>query len=98
MREDVRVTMPPYPWRYDGLGAVRPLLETGLTEPGDWRVTLTRANRMPAFACYLRPPDAAEFTAFKLDVARLRDGLVAELTTFDGRMVEWFGLPLVLDR
>jgi RNA polymerase sigma-70 factor (ECF subfamily) len=93
MREDVRVTMPPNPWLYDGLDAVRPLLETGLTEHGEWRVTLTRANRMPAFACYLRPPDATEFTPFKLDVVRLRDGAVAEITTFQGRTIEWFGLP-----
>jgi RNA polymerase sigma-70 factor (TIGR02960 family) len=98
MREDVRVTMPPYPWLYDGLDAVRPLLETGLTEPGEWRVTLTRANRMPAFACYLRPREETEFRAFKLDVVRIADGRVAEITTFEGRTVERFGLPLVLDR
>jgi RNA polymerase sigma-70 factor (TIGR02960 family) len=98
MREDVRVTMPPHPWLYDGLDAVRSLLETGLSEPGEWRLTLTRANRMPAFACYLRPPGAGEFTAFKLDVVRLRGGAVAEITTFDGGAIERFGLPLVLDR
>jgi RNA polymerase sigma-70 factor (TIGR02960 family) len=98
MREDVRVTMPPYPWLYDGVEAVRPLLETGLTEPGEWRVTLTRANRMPAFACYLRPPGATEFTAFKLDVVRLLDGAVAEITTFNQDVFASFGLPAALDR
>jgi hypothetical protein len=98
MREDVRVTMPPYPWLYDGLDAVRPLLETGLTEPGAWRVTLTRANRMPAFACYLRPHGETEFTAFKLDVVRLRDGEVAEITTFNRDVFASFGLPATLDR
>jgi RNA polymerase sigma-70 factor (ECF subfamily) len=98
MREDVRVTMPPHPWLYDGLDAVRPLLETGLTEPGEWRVTLTRANRMPAFACYLRPRGEAEFTAFKLDVVRLRDGAIAEITTFNRDVFASFGLPARLDR
>jgi RNA polymerase sigma-70 factor (ECF subfamily) len=98
MREDVRVTMPPHPWLYDGLDAVRPLLETGLTEPGEWRVLLTRANRMPAFACYLRPRDEAEFTAFKLDVVRLRDGAIAEITTFNRDVFASFGLPAMLDR
>jgi RNA polymerase sigma-70 factor (TIGR02960 family) len=98
MREDVRVTMPPYPWLYDGLDAVRPLVETGLTEPGEWRVTLTRANRMPAFACYLRPRGEAEFTAFKLDVVRLRDGAIAEITTFGRDVFASFGLPAMLDR
>jgi RNA polymerase sigma-70 factor (TIGR02960 family) len=98
MREDVRVTMPPHPWLYDGLDAVRPLVETGLTEPGEWRVTLTRANRMPAFACYLRPRGEAEFTAFKLDVVRLRDGAIAEITTFNRDVFASFGLPAMLDR
>ncbi len=43
-------------------------------------------------------PGEAEFKAFKLDVVRIEAGKVAEITTFDGRTVEWFGLPLVLDR
>jgi RNA polymerase sigma-70 factor (ECF subfamily) len=98
MREDVRVTMPPYPWLYDGLDAVRPLLETGLTEPGEWRLTLTYANRMPAFASYLKPPGEAGFTAFKLDVVRLRDGAIAEITTFSQDVFASFGLPATLDR
>jgi RNA polymerase sigma-70 factor (ECF subfamily) len=54
---DLRVTMPPYPWRYDGLVAVRPLLERGFgsEREGDWRLLPTSTNRMPA---------AAEITTF----------------------------------
>jgi RNA polymerase sigma-70 factor (ECF subfamily) len=37
VREDIRITMPPHPWCFDGLDAIRPLLSQGLTEPGEWR-------------------------------------------------------------
>ena len=29
-----KITMPPHPWCFDGLDAIRPLLSQGLTEPG----------------------------------------------------------------
>jgi RNA polymerase sigma-70 factor (TIGR02960 family) len=96
MRDDVRVTMPPNPWVFEGLDVVRPLLERGLPAPGEWRLVLTRANRMPAAASYLRDWDDTEFRAFKLDVIRLEGGLVAELTTFGSDLFEAFGLPEVL--
>jgi RNA polymerase sigma-70 factor (TIGR02960 family) len=96
MRDDVRVTMPPNPWFFEGLDVVRPLLERGLPEPGEWRLVLTRANRMPAAASYLRDWDDTEFRAFKLDLIRLEGGLVAELTTFGSDLFEAFGLPPTL--
>jgi RNA polymerase sigma-70 factor (ECF subfamily) len=95
MREDVRVTMPPNPWRFEGLDMVRPLVER-LKEPGEWRLVLTRANRMPAAACYLRAWDDTEFRAFKIDLIRLESGLVAELTTFGSTLFGAFGLPETL--
>jgi RNA polymerase sigma-70 factor (ECF subfamily) len=95
-RADIRVTMPPHPWCYDGLEAIRPLLERGLTEPGEWRLVPTRANRMPAAASYLRERGGTEFRAFKLDVLRIEDGAIAEITTFDARLFAQFGLPATL--
>jgi len=95
-REDIRVTMPPRPWCFDGLEAIRPLLEHGLSEPGDWRLLPTRANRHPAAASYLREPGASEFRAFKLDVLRIEGGAIAEITTFDARLFPAFGLPPTL--
>jgi hypothetical protein len=71
-REDIRVTMPPHPWCFDGLATIKPLLEPGLTEPGEWRLLPTRANRQPAAASYLKAPGDTEFRAFKLDVLRWR--------------------------
>ena len=95
-REDIRVTMPPYPWRYDGLAALAPLLERGLSEPGEWRLLPTSANRQPAAASYLRAPGEDGFRAFKLDVLRVEGGLIAEITTFGAGLLPAFGLPPAL--
>jgi RNA polymerase sigma-70 factor (TIGR02960 family) len=95
-REDIRVTMPPKPWCFDGLASLQPLLEQGLTEPGEWRLLPTRANRQPTAASYLRVPGDTEFRAFKLDVLRIEGGLIAEITTFDASLFPAFGLPPTL--
>jgi RNA polymerase sigma-70 factor (TIGR02960 family) len=95
-REDIRITMPPHPWCYDGLASIAPLLEQGLTEPGEWRLLPTRANRQPAAASYLRARGDTEFRAFKLDVLRVEGGAIAEITTFDARLFPAFGLPPTL--
>jgi RNA polymerase sigma-70 factor (TIGR02960 family) len=96
VREDVRVTMPPYPWIYDGLPALVALLQRGLTEAGEWRLVPTRANRQPTAASYLRAPGDSEFRAFKLDVLRIEGGAIAEITTFGPELFPRFGLPLTL--
>jgi hypothetical protein len=77
-----------------------PLLEEAFTvkSPGEWRLVPTRANRMPAAASYLRTRGDTEFRAFKLDVIRTVDGLVAEVTTFDSTLFPAFGLPPVFDQ
>jgi RNA polymerase sigma-70 factor (TIGR02960 family) len=95
-REDIRVTMPPHPFVFDGLAAVRPLMSEGLKTPGEWRLVATSANRMPAAACYLRAWDKTEFVAFKLDVLRMVDGKIAEVTTFNSTLFPEFGLPATL--
>jgi hypothetical protein len=96
VREDIRITMPPHPWCFDGLAAIRPLLEQGLTEPGEWRLVPTRANRQPTAASYLRAPGDTEFRAFKFDVLRIEGGRIAEITTFDATLFPEFGLPPTL--
>ena len=92
-RDDIRVTMPPHPWLYEGIDQVRPLMVEGLPGAGEWHVLATSANRMPAAACYLREHGGAEFRAFKIDVLRVVDGKVAEVTTFDATLFPQFGLP-----
>jgi RNA polymerase sigma-70 factor (TIGR02960 family) len=96
VRDDIRITMPPYPWCYDGLAAITPLLGRGLSEPGEWRLQPTGANRQPAAASYLRARGDREFRAFKLDVLRVEGGKIAEITTFDAHLFPAFGLPPTL--
>jgi hypothetical protein len=96
VREDIRVTMPPHPWCFDGLAEIRPLLEEGLTAPGEWRLLPTRANRQPTAASYLRAAGDTEFRAFKFDVLRIEGGRIAEITTFDATLFPAFGLPPTL--
>ncbi len=96
--EDLRVTMPPYPWLFDGLEAVQPLMRRGLGDEreGDWRLRPTAVNRMPASASYLRRWGDSEFRPLKLDVLRIRDGRIVEITTFGPAMFEALGLPPTL--
>jgi len=96
VREDIRVTMPPHPWCFEGVATLAPLLHQGLTEPGDWRLVSTRANRQPTAATYLRRPGDTEFRAFKFDVLRVEDGAIAEITTFGATLFPEFGLPPTL--
>jgi RNA polymerase sigma-70 factor (ECF subfamily) len=95
MREEIRVTMPPYPSVYEGRDSLAPLMERAWGEEGmgEWRLVPTRANRMPAAASYLRKPGSDEWVPFKLDVLRVADGEIAEVTTFDHTLWEQFGLP-----
>ncbi len=96
---DIRVTMPPYPMVFDGSAMLAPLLTRafGPEREGDWRVLPTQVNRMPAGASYLRRPGDADFRAFKMDVLRVRDGAIAEITTFGSHLFGACGLPEVLE-
>jgi RNA polymerase sigma-70 factor (ECF subfamily) len=97
--EDIRITMPPYPWLYDGRDALAPLLERafGKDREGDWRLLPTTANRMPASATYLRAWGDSIFRPFKLDVLRTANGAIVEITTFGPHLFPEFGLPATLD-
>jgi RNA polymerase sigma-70 factor (ECF subfamily) len=96
--QDLRITMPPHPFRYDGLATIAPLLERAFGEEreGDWRLVPTRANRMPTAASYLRRPGDSEYRAFKLDVLRIENGVIAEITTFGASLFPAFDLPPTL--
>jgi len=96
--EEIRVTMPPYPFRFAGRAAFATLLERafGAAREGDWHLVPTRANRMPAAASYLRRPGDSRFRAFKLDVLRIDRDAIAEITTFDAALFPAFGLRSTL--
>ena len=86
---DIRVTMPPRPQVFQGLGAMTPLFERafGPDRDGDWLLLPASANRMPAAASYLRRPGDSLGRPFKLDVLRVENGVIAEITTFGPALV-----------
>ncbi len=96
--QDIRITMPPNPCCFEGLAAIAPLLERAFGEEreSDWRLVPTQANRLPTAASYLRRPGDTAFRAFKLDVLRIEDGVIAEITTFGTALFPAFGLPPTL--
>jgi RNA polymerase sigma-70 factor (ECF subfamily) len=93
--QDVCVTMPPYPMCFEGLAGLAPLFAR--VRPGScWRLLPTRANRLPTAASSLRRSGDTAFRPFKLDVLRIRDGAIAEITTFGSAVFAQFGLPATL--
>jgi RNA polymerase sigma-70 factor (ECF subfamily) len=96
--KDIRITMPPAPYCFEGIEAIGPLLERafGVDRDGDWRLVPTTANRMPTAASYLRRPGDSEFRAFKFDVLRIEGGVIAEITTFGPALFPFFDLPPTL--
>ena len=51
---------------------------------------------MPAAASYLCRPGDTQYRAFKLDVLRIREGAIAEITTFGHALFPHCGLPPTL--
>jgi RNA polymerase sigma-70 factor (TIGR02960 family) len=93
--KDIRITMPPFPFLFDGSESMRPLLADAAAM-GTWRLIPVHANRMPGAASYLLRPDDTEYRAFKFDIMRMTDGVIAEVTTFGPDMFPAFGLETIL--
>jgi len=92
---DIRITMPPMPFLYDGVDSIEPLLVRafGPDRDGDWRLLPTQVNRMPATGTYLRRDGDTVYRPFKLDVLRVRGREIAEITTFGPARFPILGLP-----
>ena len=96
LHEDVRFTMPPQPGTWVGRDrVVGSWVEGGFGEAtfGSMRCVVTRANGQPAVACYVRRPGDDAYTPLALDVLRIEEGAVKDITTFDGALLGMFGLP-----
>ena len=87
LREDARLVMPPYLEWYVGRASIVAFAQA-FSDPGapgfrgELRGVPTQANRQPAVAWYLRPPPDPTYQALSLDVLRIEDGVVAEITGF----------------
>jgi RNA polymerase sigma-70 factor (TIGR02960 family) len=100
LREDAVFTMPPEPGVYVGN---RTIVDSwvnggfGSADFGDLRGTLTSANRQPAIANYHRKPGDDTYRLFAIDVMRIEEGRIANITAFAGDAVlAAFGLPETL--
>jgi RNA polymerase sigma-70 factor (ECF subfamily) len=101
VRADAVLTMPPNPFWFtsrDALFAfVRPNLDPASPMfAGHWRFLPVHANGQLAAAGYLRRPGTSVFRAQLIDVLRVEEGLVAEITTFEPHLFAAFGLPMTL--
>ena len=80
-----------------GVESIAPLLDRAFGDrDGDWRLVPTLrqpdadSGELPA------PAGRHEFRAFKLDVLRVEDGRIAEITTFGAALFPAFGLAPTL--
>ena len=100
LREDVRFAMPPYPGVWAGRDVVvQACRDGGFGTPsyGTSRCRITRANRMPAVANYVRAPGDAQFRFLALDVLAIEGGLIVEVVAFPLRgLCKAFNLPETL--
>ncbi len=96
LREDARISAPPRPLWYDGKAAVLAATRR-LAASAHFRYLPTSANGQPAAASYVRTGEDEEFRPMGIDVLRVEDGLVAEVTVFlRPDLFESFGLPLTI--
>jgi len=98
MHEDVRITMPPYPFWFQGRRDAERIYAANLDPAGNayrgtWRFLPTHVNRQPALAAYLRTPGDACYRPFGFDIFRLEQGLIAEITAYEITDFKRFGLP-----
>jgi RNA polymerase sigma-70 factor (TIGR02960 family) len=96
LSEDVRFSMPPQPGLWQGREeVVQSWIDGGFGSEafGSLRCLVTRANRQPAVANYVRKPGDEGYSPMALDVVRIVDGEIADIVTFDGSVFPWFGLP-----
>jgi RNA polymerase sigma-70 factor (TIGR02960 family) len=99
LTDDAWLTMPPEPLEYQGPAAIAGFLSTvpagGALDR--FRLVATRANRQPAFACYLRDPVSPIARAYGLMVLTLEGDRVSAITGFpDTSVFPYFGLPRTL--
>jgi RNA polymerase sigma-70 factor (ECF subfamily) len=98
LREDASLTMPPHPTWFDGRDAILTAMEQAF-DPGFGRLraVVTGANLQPAVAHYLERPGKSGYEALALEVLRIEDRRIAEISSFVfPELFRAFGLPPAL--
>jgi RNA polymerase sigma-70 factor (TIGR02960 family) len=100
LADDAWVTMPPYPFEYQGIEAITLFLDDRARLRGaPLRVVPTRANGQPAFGCYLDDRHAPIARPFGFLVLTLDGEQISAITFFsDTSVFAHFGLPRTLPR
>jgi RNA polymerase sigma-70 factor (TIGR02960 family) len=100
LADDAWVTMPPYPFEYQGKEAIALFMEDRARLRGaPLRVVPTRANGQPAFGCYLDDRHAPIARPFGFFVLTLDGEHISAITFFsDTSVFAHFGLPRTLPR
>lgn len=95
LTDDAWLTMPPYPYQYQGGAAIGNFLQVrGARHETPLRMVPTRANGQPAFGCYFPCPQTEIARAYGLLVLTLADTKIAQITFFaDSGVFPHFGLP-----
>jgi RNA polymerase sigma-70 factor (ECF subfamily) len=95
LTDDALLTMPPYPYQYEGGAAIGNFLRVrGARHETPLRLVPSRANGQPAFGCYLPCPQTDIARAYGLMVLTLAGSNIAEITFFaDSSVFRQFGLP-----
>ncbi len=95
LTEDVLLSMPPLPLEYQGRELAGRFF-TAVWGNRRYRLVPARANGQPAFALYVRDPQARVAHANGLLVATLAGPRICTLTRFDNSVLPGFGLPRTL--
>jgi RNA polymerase sigma-70 factor (ECF subfamily) len=97
MREQVRWVMPPAPLWFDGRATIAKLFATfPIQLQGEIRMLQTSANRQPAAATYIRRPGESTYQLVSLNVLRIEDDQISEITSFSLGMLRRLDLPATL--
>jgi RNA polymerase sigma-70 factor (TIGR02960 family) len=93
LTDDVRLSMPPLPFEYQGRAAATRFHAAVFRTGRVFRLIPTRANGQPAFGTYLRDPHTEVLHASGLLVLTLEGDRISALTRFDNSVLPFFGLP-----
>jgi RNA polymerase sigma-70 factor (ECF subfamily) len=95
LTDDAWLTMPPYPFEYQGGAAIGQFLGLrAARREAPLRIVPTRANGQPAFGCYFPCPQTDIARPYGLLVLTLAGSRIAEITFFaDSSVFPHFGLP-----
>jgi RNA polymerase sigma-70 factor, ECF subfamily len=95
LRADARWAMPPAALWFDGREAITTMFEL---YPIDWqgrdfRMIATAANRQPAAAAYVRGAGESDYRLVSVQLLRIEQGKIAEVTAFAPSLCGAFELP-----